>query len=75
MWVALAGQCRRSYLSAVTPIADKRDCGRIVRFWVKSWRGLIVGGRVQRNKQRKIGANGGRRPRQLRSQLFCKRVD
>lgn len=32
MWVALAGQCRRSYLSAATPIADKRDCGRIVRF-------------------------------------------
>ena len=28
----LAGQGRRSYLSAVTPIADKRRCGRIVRF-------------------------------------------
>jgi hypothetical protein len=28
----LAGQGRRSYLLAVTPIADKGRCGRIVRF-------------------------------------------
>ena len=33
LWVIrdLADQGRRSYLSAVTPIADKRGCGRIVR--------------------------------------------